>query len=876
MDAASIRPYLLACGYRPALIRSDFTFGSGPTASLVAFAYPPADARSACVAVLDGCEDSRATVLACQPLGTPIVFVCGPDSLHWWSQDAAGPRPIQRVAAPDVPRFFQKRGAEFRPERVYRAKTWARFDKEFQLSFVDRGLMPLIEGQIGQALQDLIERNVAALKSNLRWKDIDSEQGHWLLQTVFGLVSAKILRDKAVPAFEGLELAHVDEVFTRLAQHYSVAPVPILDQRQRAALAETAQEIRRFSHLGLATTESLAYVYENALISKEIRAELGIHSTPPYLVDYIVGKLGRWIEGMAEDERQVFEPACGHAGFLVAAMRLLTELLPPDRAAPASRRNYLRKRVHGCEIDPFALEIARLSLTLADIPNPDGWDLVPGDMFLGDLLERQSRKATVLLANPPFEKFSRKELDAYREVGAAPRYLNKTAEMLGRTLPQLPAGAVFGIVGPESILHNRNSRDLREILLRDFEISEICCFPDKVFAFSDMESAVILGRRRTVDKERRPVTSFRRVREREMDRFKLDYHCTVRRDVAPSRFSAARNLDLRVPELEEVWDWCRQRRCSTLGTLADVGLGLIYLGRELPSDARTYSADRFPGAVRGFVHFDCEYLHQTPTAYWLNVSDDVLLRSRAGTTTGVPQVLLNYAPASRGPWRLKALIDREGRALTSRFIAVRAAAEGYPLEYFWAMMNSSVANAFAYCHLGKRDNIVSTIRDTPIPQADPEAVARIVLVAQTYLAAVSREGVPDQPVAPETARDLLLRVDAEVLRLYQLPPQLERELLDLFAGWPRVGVPFSFERYFPSHFEDCLPLHDLIAITQDWPKTNRRRDELIEKKVRRKIGPDEKAELNRLQELADLRVRLVAPLPLRQLEQVQDFEGEAR
>ena len=43
----------------------------------------------------------------------------------------------------------------------------------------------------------------------------------------------------------------LDDVFTRLAQHYNVAPVPILDQRQHDALAETAQEIRRFSHLGL-------------------------------------------------------------------------------------------------------------------------------------------------------------------------------------------------------------------------------------------------------------------------------------------------------------------------------------------------------------------------------------------------------------------------------------------------------------------------------------------------------------------------------------------------------------------------------------------------------------------------------------------------
>lgn len=133
---------------------------------------------------------------------------------------------------------------------------------------------------------------------------------------------------QGVPTFIGLELTDVDDVFARLAKHYSVGPVPVRNRRQHEALVEAARDIDRFSHLGLTTTESLAHIYENTLISKEIRTDLGIHSTPPYLVNYIVGKLGTWIEEMPPEKRQVFEPACGHAGFLVAAMRLLTELLP--------------------------------------------------------------------------------------------------------------------------------------------------------------------------------------------------------------------------------------------------------------------------------------------------------------------------------------------------------------------------------------------------------------------------------------------------------------------------------------------------------------------------------------------------------------------
>src|SRR5205823_5356167 len=138
---------------------------------------------------------------------------------------------------------------------------------------------------------------------------------------------------------------------------------------------QSARDISQCSHMGLVSTEALAYLYENALITKETRAELGTHSTPAFLVDYILGRLRPWIEEIPPERRYVFEPACGHAAFLLAALRLLGELLPESLFAPSKRHRYLRERLHGCDYDTFALEIARLSLTLADVPNPNGWDL---------------------------------------------------------------------------------------------------------------------------------------------------------------------------------------------------------------------------------------------------------------------------------------------------------------------------------------------------------------------------------------------------------------------------------------------------------------------------------------------------------------------
>ncbi len=192
--------------------------------------------------------------------------------------------------------------------------------------------MPLVEEEVGEALGRLIERNVSSLKARLGWDEVTSPQGQWLLQTVFWLVSGKILRDKEVGSFENLDLTDVEEVFRRVATHYGTEPFAAGSQKKLVALEESARTIDQFSSLALTTTESLAYVYENTLISKTTRSSLGTHSTPSFLVDYIVGHLANWIKEIPENDRSVFEPACGHAAFLVSAMRLLAELLPPEKA----------------------------------------------------------------------------------------------------------------------------------------------------------------------------------------------------------------------------------------------------------------------------------------------------------------------------------------------------------------------------------------------------------------------------------------------------------------------------------------------------------------------------------------------------------------
>jgi hypothetical protein len=98
-----------------------------------------------------------------------------------------------------------------------------------------------------------------------------------------------------------------------------------------------------------------------------------------------------------------------------------------------------------------------------------------------------------------------------------------------------------------------------------------------------------------------------------------------------------------------------------------------------------------------------------------------------------------------------------------------------------------------------------------------------------------------------------------VLRLYNLPPKLERRLLDLFSGVRRRGVPFVQMEYFPKGYTDIDRLSDLLAITADWEKTNRRRSKLMDLEDEGRLTPAQAEELANLQRLADAILGLMEP-----------------
>jgi hypothetical protein len=487
-------------------------------------------------------------------------------------------------------------------------------------------------------------------------------------------------------------------------------------------------------------------------------------------------------------------------------------------------------------------------------------------MFESNTLQDAAGQCRLFMANPPFED-------------------GKAQRLLENTLPHLPAGAVFGVVVPTGLLHSKGATNKRLIafrrwLIENCQLGEVSLFPDGLFEFADHECSVLLGRRLARTGTPTTLVRCKRVREDEREGFKQRYEFPSDRPIPQSRFADRPECMLWVPELEdEIWSWLRS--CPRLAEIAHISQGISYkrekrdrhdsVGR--PYGSKTIEQESFPGSVKGWARSGGNWMmHDQPALSHLNRATEVIRRPGLGRDVGLPQILMPRNPA-RWIWRLRPFIDTEGRPFASNFLTVRPKEqEEHPLEYVCALCCSPLANAYVYTHTLKRNIQDGDLRELPIPRADPDGVRRVTQAVRDYFDVARRfkvgsaddetlplfSGSPTpETVGKETLHRLLMRVDAEVLRLYDLPARAERALLDRFSGKVRPGVPGGFSGYYPDGFTACVPLYVYLSDTYQrflrdrtsdvTPDVRRRYDELIDKRLQTELTPAERDELHWLE-----------------------------
>ncbi len=803
------------CGYKNDLLREDYIYFDGKeskTAEIVGFSQPTYNSSTACIAAIDKTKLNGKKISSYQSLGCPVLLVCDDRNLQFWKNDGANVVVHEEVDTRNVTGFFKKYEKDFSPQSIYEAKTIGRVKKEYQLSFADiGGLMGIVEKKEGEYLSELTERIIVSLKTNCTNVKEDSTFNKWLFQAAFWLIGAKILADKKVERFKNLKISNIDDLVERVKRHYNASKsLDITNVIQKKAFEKVAKEIvepvSSFSHL---TIESLAYVYENTLTSKDTRKVLGTHATPSWLVNYMVWELIDWIEAIPQANRIILEPACGHAPFLTAGAKLLSSPLVYN-GKEEDRHKYLKDHLIGIDKDNFAEEIARLALTLADIPNPNGWNIQHSDIYEANILKKAAQKATILFCNPPFENFSPKKKK--QRYGNTIITGNKAAEILAKTLPYMPPNSVFGIILPRGFLHKKNLADLRKYVLDNFELRTICNLPDNVFAKAGHLSTVLLGRK---IKSKKKIT-YLNITKANLESFKNTYQADeelVNKDI----FYKAENYDLRILELKEIWDYCKEY--PKFREYAIIGRGIEYKDFE-----KSVRKEKFPGAVKGYASFETFTkdkkqkkvdinITKLPDYYWMSLNATEICNPRYGTQRGLAQIIASYMRSSRSVWRIEGVIDLAGDPISNKLISIRPIPhKGISVYIIWALVNSPFTNAYMHCHC-MRQNLEGVLRDMPTP-FDNQDLSKLESMVKAYFKLSEQHinvALIDESKLNEEKKQCLLAIDSEIMRLYRLPPRLEKRLLDFFAGVPRKGVDFKFDRYYPAGFDSYIPLHIFIS-----------------------------------------------------------------
>jgi len=867
---------LPALGYDGNLVILDYEFTDWfqpgdlrRTVPVAAFGQLPTTYQTACIAVVIPNGKAGADLISdFRALGASVAFEVREDAVAAWRVGKELSSDDQRrvILPGDISDTFARYSSEWSAESILRGKNIGLdLGDERQLDFFDLGLIPALEGRIREKLDRMLNDVLAeALRVyGKQWESLSLAEAQGLFRLAFRFLAAKVLHDRGFGEFAGLSgSSDPAEVLNRVESYYGQSE-PVLDNRAVwDAVFPILWSRLKFQNLSV---EVLAYIYEHTLVTKPLRKKLGIHGTPSSIARYIVRSLP--IEKLDERERFFLEPCSGHGIFLVAALQRLRSVLRTPMS-PEEHHRYFVEMLEGYEVDSFALEVGWLCLMLADFPNSNGWRLRPGDVFLSSDFRRSLEDARVIVCNPPYETFSQAEKARYAPVRAD----RKPIELLHRVLDVLHPKGMLGFVLPYTILSGDEFREIRRRIAERFGSVEIVELPEEnVFFISRHRSALLIAYEPAKGDGLVSIT-FKSLEKTDREPFLAGYAFT-RQDRATKTVEQAIS-SLAIPPLIEVWKHLESS--PKLKSIAKIHRGIEW-HNSVPEGERRSETPR-TGFRRGFWSADeAELLaYKQPQATYLNVNKDGL-RGGIDHPWSRSKVIVNAVRRAVRGWRHVAFLDYEGSYCTQNFHGVWPRDDETSIEYLAAVLNNPLATAFVACHATGMHNNKQILDQIPVPQNSEAEQEAVKILVRKYLTKLAEPHGPTLFGLGE-ARDVLLEIDAIILKGYGLPDPLQLKALSYLRHAARpVGVDFKISA-LESRLAAGAP-HRVENPVEAWDSYNDRRAFLIDKELTEGLSQEEQRELKQLQDAADSYLDRFEPLPLEDLswldERVRQLKLEA-
>ena len=245
-----------------------------------------------------------------------------------------------------------------------------------------------------------------------------------------------------------------------------------------------ANVVDQLDSIEMTDTDTKGDLYEYMLGKIASAGQNGQFRTPRHIIKLMV-------EMTAPTPRDMIcDPACGTAGFLIAASEhLVTHHSHAIYRDDTARRRFNEGTFHGYDFDSTMLRIGSMNMLLHGVENPD----IRYRDSLAQADDDEAEKYSLILANPPFAG----SLD-YESTAKDLQQIVKTKKtellFMALFLRLLQSGGRAAVIVPDGVLFGSSNahKALRRMLVEDQKLDAVISMPSGVFKpYAGVSTAIV-------------------------------------------------------------------------------------------------------------------------------------------------------------------------------------------------------------------------------------------------------------------------------------------------------------------------------------------------------------------------------------------------
>lgn len=246
-----------------------------------------------------------------------------------------------------------------------------------------------------------------------------------------------------------------------------------------------ASVVDQLDSIDMADRDTKGDLYEYMLGKIATAGQNGQFRTPRHIIKLMVDMTAPTPDDV------ICDPACGTAGFLIAASEYLNDHHGDTiYKTEAARRRFNDQTFHGYDFDSTMLRIGSMNMLLHGVENPD----ISYKDSLAQADELDDEMYSLILANPPFAGSLDYESTA-RDLLQIVKTKKTELLFLALFLRLLKTGGRAAVIVPDGVLFGSSKahKALRKLLVEDQKLDAIISMPSGVFKpYAGVSTAILL------------------------------------------------------------------------------------------------------------------------------------------------------------------------------------------------------------------------------------------------------------------------------------------------------------------------------------------------------------------------------------------------